>query len=76
MTGVQTCALPICLTNLLPDNVKLTSDSSEDVWVTVSILPAGSREFEFPTKNIEVKNKLKDLQVTFETAQILSLIHI
>jgi len=50
--------------------VKLTSDSSEDVWVTVSILPAGSREFEFPTKNIEVKNKPKDLQVTFETAQI------
>ena len=38
----------ISLTNLLPDNVKLTSDSSEDVWVTVSILPAGSREFEFP----------------------------
>ena len=31
---------------------------------------AGSREFEFPTKNIEVKNKPKDLQVTFETAQI------
>ena len=52
------------------DSVKLTSDSSEDVWVTVSILPAGSREFEFPTKNIEVKNKPKDLQVTFETAQI------
>ena len=60
----------ISLTNLLPDNVKLTSDSSEDVWVTVSILPAGSIEFEFPTKNIEVKNKPKDLQVTFETAQI------
>ena len=47
-----------------------TIHSSEDVWVTVSILPAGSREFEFPTKNIEVKNKPKDLQVTFETAQI------
>ena len=60
----------ISLTDLLPDNVKLTSDSSEDVWVTVSILPVGSREFELPTKNIEVKNKPKDLQVTFETAQI------
>lgn len=60
----------ISLTNLLPDNVKLTSDSSEDVWVTVSILPAGSREFDIPTKNIEVKNKPSDLQVTFETAQI------
>ena len=60
----------INLSNLLPDNVKLTSDSSEDVWVTVSILPVGSREFDIPTKNIEVKNKPDDLQVTFETAQI------
>ena len=60
----------INMSNLLPDNVKLTSDSSEDVWVTVSILPVGSREFDIPTKSIEVKNKPDDLQVTFETAQI------
>ena len=60
----------INLSNLLPDNVKLNSDSSEDVWVTVSILPVGSREFDIPTKSIEVKNKPDDLQVTFETAQI------
>lgn len=60
----------ISLNNLLPDNVKLTSDSSEDVWVTVNILPVGSKECDIPTKNIEVKNKPDDLQVTFETAQI------
>ena len=60
----------ISLNNLLPDNVKLTSDSSEDVWVTVNILPVRSKEFDIPTKNIEVKNKPDDLQVTFETAQI------
>lgn len=60
----------ISLKNLLPDNVKLTSDSSEDVWVTVSILPVESQEFNLPTKNIEVKNKPDNLQVTFETAQI------
>lgn len=60
----------ISLKNLLPDNVKLTSDSSEDVWVTVSILPVGSQEFNLPTKNIEVKNKPDNLQITFETAQI------
>ena len=60
----------ISLKDLLPDNVKLTSDSSEDVWVTVSILPEGSREFTLSTKEIEVKNKPDDLQVTFETAQI------
>ena len=60
----------ISLKNLLPDNLKLTRDSSEDVWVTVSILPVGSQEFNLPTKNIEVKNKPDNLQVTFETAQI------
>ena len=60
----------ISLKDLLPDNVKLTSDSSEDVLVTVSILPEGSREFTLSTKDIEVKNKPDDLQVTFETAQI------
>ena len=60
----------ISLKDLLPDNVKLTSDSSEDVWVTVSILPEGSREFTLSTTDIEVKNKPDDLQVTFETAQI------
>ena len=60
----------ISLKDLLPDNVKLNSDSIEDVWVTVCILPEGSREFSFPTKEIEVKNKPDDLQVTFETAQI------
>lgn len=60
----------ISLKDLLPDNVNLTSDSSEDVWVTVSILPEGSREFTLSTKDIEVKNKPDDLQVTFETAQI------
>lgn len=60
----------ISLKDLLPDNVKLTSDSSEDVWVTVSILPEGSREFTLSTKDIEVKNKPDDLQVMFETAQI------
>lgn len=60
----------ISLKDMLPDNVKLTSDSSEDVWVTVSILPEGSREFTLSTKDIEVKNKPDDLQVTFETAQI------
>lgn len=60
----------INIKELLPDNVKLTSDSSEDVWVTVSILPEGSKEFSLLTKDVVVQNKPEDLQVTFETAQI------
>ena len=42
----------INIKNLLPDNVKLTSDSSEDVWVTVSIDLDGKKEgdYEVPVK--------------------------
>ena len=60
----------ISLLDILPDGIRLTSDSSEDVWVYVSILPSGSQAFNYATKDIEVRNKPDDLQVTFETAQI------
>ena len=62
--------IKVSLIDVLPTGLKLVSDSSEDVWVTVNILPYGSEAFDFLTKEIEVKNKPKDLQVAFETAQI------
>lgn len=62
--------LKVSLTDILPAGIRLTSDSSEDVWVTVNILPTGSEAFDFPTTDIEVKNKPDEAQVTFETAQI------
>lgn len=62
--------IKVSLSDILPTGLKLVSDSSEDVWVTVSILPVGSKVFNFLTKEIEVKNKPEDLQVAFETAQI------
>lgn len=60
----------VSLADILPAGLKLVSDSSEDVWVTVNILPVGSEAYNFLTKEIEVKNKPEDLQVAFETAQI------
>ena len=62
--------IKVSLIDVLPAGLKLVSDSSEDVWVTVNILPFGSEAFDFLTKEIEVKNKPKDLQIAFETAQI------
>ena len=60
----------IDMTQMLPDGISLTSDSSADVWVRVSILPDGSTAYDIPTKNISVENVPEDIQVTFETDKI------
>lgn len=60
----------IDITEYLPDGIKLTSDSSSDVFVRVNILPEGSLDYEIQTSSIEVENMGKDLQVTFDTAKI------
>ena len=56
----------INISDYLPDGVKLTSDSSEDVFVRVNILPKGSNVCEVPTKNIKVNNSPEGMQVAFE----------
>ncbi|MDO4306524.1 MAG: CdaR family protein [Eubacteriales bacterium] len=58
------------ITELLPEGIKLTSGSSEDVWIRANILPVGSHTYDFLTQNIEVKNLADDLQVTFGTERI------
>jgi YbbR domain-containing protein len=60
----------INITEFLPTGTKLTSGSSEDVWIQVSILPEDSKSYNLPTKNIEVENVEEDLQVTFDTDKI------
>lgn len=60
----------INITELLYEDLKLTSDSSEEVFVKVNILPEGSNVLEIPTKDIAVKELAEELQVTFETAAI------
>lgn len=58
------------LPDILPDNLRLTSGSSEDVWVQVSILPLGSGSYSLPTSQIKVNNKQEDLQAAFEIDRI------
>lgn len=60
----------INISDYLPDGLKLTSDSSEDVFVRVNILPEGSAVCEVPTKNIVVNNSPDGMQVAFDTANI------
>jgi YbbR domain-containing protein len=60
----------INITDILPEGTKLPTDSSEDVWVRISILPIESHAYSFETKNIEVENRPQDLQVAFETDKI------
>ena len=60
----------INLAELLPEGLKLTSGSSEDLWITVNILPEGSKIYSFPTEDIKVKNLPDDLQMAFEVADV------
>lgn len=60
----------IKISEMLSEGLKLISDSSEDVFVRVNILPEGSLTVEIPTKDIEVVNPPNEMQVTFETAKI------
>lgn len=60
----------INMTEMLPEGISLTSDSSADVWVRISILPEGSKAYEIPTKNIVVENVPDNMQITFETDKI------
>ena len=58
------------ISELLPDGLKLTSGSSTDLWITVNILPEGSKIYSFPTEDIKVKGLPDDLQLAFEVADI------
>ena len=60
----------INISDYLSQGLKLTSDSSEDVFVRVNILPQGSSVCEVPTKNIKVNNSPEGMQVAFDTAKI------
>lgn len=55
---------------MLPEDVKLTSGTSEDVWVKVSILPIGSHSYGLPSNQVTVDNLADNLLVTFGTDKI------
>lgn len=60
----------VSLKDALPEDIQLTSGTSEDVWVKVSILPLGSHSYGLLSNQIEVKDLADDLQVTFGTDKI------
>lgn len=60
----------INITEVLPEGVKLTSDSSEDLWIRVSILPVGGTVYRIPTQNIKIENSPDGMQAAFETDKI------
>ena len=60
----------INISDYLPEGLKLTADSSEDLFIRVNILPEGSSVCEVPTKNIIVENAPDTMQVAFDTAKI------
>ena len=55
---------------MLPEDVRLTSGTSEDVWVKVSILPIGSHSYGLPSNQVTVDNLADNLLVTFGTDKI------
>ena len=60
----------VSLKDVLPEDMKLTSGTSEDVWVKVSILPIGSHSYGLPSNQITVDNLADNLLVTFGTDKI------
>lgn len=56
------------ISELLSEGLKLTSGSSEEVWVNIRVLPEGGKIFTIPaTKDsVRFKNKADNLQVSFE----------
>ena len=60
----------IDITQYLPEGIRLTSGSSNEVSVTVTILPDGGKSYSIPTSSIRVLNKNEDMQVFFEVDRI------
>ena len=60
----------VSLKDVLPEDVKLTSGTSEDVWVKVSILPIGSHSYGPPSNQVTVDDLADNLLVTFGTDKI------
>ena len=60
----------LSLKDVLPEGTKLTSGTSEDVWVKVTILPEGSHSYGLPSNEVKVENLPEDLQLAFGTDKI------
>lgn len=60
----------INIEEFLPDDIRLATDVSSTVIVSVQILPDGSQAFAVPLSNITQENLGKDLMVSYDTDSI------
>ena len=58
------------IAQMLPDGIKLTSGSSDEVMITVNVLPDESRRFTIPTSGISVNNKADNMQLAFDVDKV------
>ena len=61
----------INIENLLPEDIKLTKDTSDTVIAAVSVLPQDSQEYSIPTTSIAGENVPSGLQLVYETEKLL-----
>lgn len=60
----------IDINEYLPEDIRLATDVSSSVIVTVTILPDGSKLYEVPVTNISQENLGENLMAVFGTAEI------
>ena len=56
----------IDISQYMPEGLKLTSGSNNEILVTFRILPEGGKRLSIPTSKISVKGKKEGLQISFE----------
>ncbi|MCD7867800.1 MAG: hypothetical protein LUG62_06315 [Clostridiales bacterium] len=62
--------LKASLADSLLDEMKLTTGTSEDAWVSVGIVPEDSAIYALATSGIQVTDKPEDYQIAFELTEI------
>ena len=71
LTGrTEDLELKISLPALLPEGTRLTTGSSEDVYVTIEILPKDSHAYYLPSNEIRIRDLADGLQASFETDSV------
>ncbi len=61
----------LSVTDYLPENTRLTTGSSEDVYVNIMILPKGSHAYALPTGDIHIMGLGENLQASFESDSVV-----
>ena len=63
-------SVEVKLTELLPEDMRLATNTRETATVNVAILPDGSQEFELDVTNIETAGLASDLTVAYDQSEL------